>query len=212
MKDGKCSKYFPKKFNSGTVIDDDGYPIYKRRDDGSTVEKNAFYQSTSESEHLQDEMKMYYDYKFCFEAFDRTLRDILRFSNPSSCEKPFWGKVIVLEVISSKFFLLFLKGQDKILFLQLLILLIFGVLLRRDEKVLKVDTKCGDGDAGEKNDGEEIIEIPDEFLIKESTNPIASIVDSTYPSLIESYVVEALGGPQIVADVAPRSHLIAQAS
>nr|CAD1824599.1 unnamed protein product [Ananas comosus var. bracteatus] len=115
MKDGKCSKYFPKRFNSGTVIDDDGYPIYKRRDDGSTVEKNdvlldnrfvvpynplllikyqahinvewcnqsrsikylfkyvnkghdrvtaAFYQSTSESEHLQDEIKMYYDCRY----------------------------------------------------------------------------------------------------------------------------------------------------
>nr|CAD1833415.1 unnamed protein product [Ananas comosus var. bracteatus] len=115
MKDGKCSKYFPKRFNSGTVIDDDGCPIYKRRDYGSIVEKNgilldnrfvvpynplllikyqahinvewcnqsrsikylfkyvnkghdrvtaAFYQSTSESEHLQDEIKMYYDCRY----------------------------------------------------------------------------------------------------------------------------------------------------
>lgn len=41
MKDGKCSKHFPKKFNQTTTIDEDGYPIYRRRDDGKTVEKNG---------------------------------------------------------------------------------------------------------------------------------------------------------------------------
>ncbi|XP_028752922.1 uncharacterized protein LOC114712535 [Neltuma alba] len=38
MKDQKCTKYFPKKFNSNTTIDDDGYPTYKRRDDGRKIE------------------------------------------------------------------------------------------------------------------------------------------------------------------------------
>ena len=33
--------------------------------------------------------------KHCFEALDRTLRDVLRFSNPNSLEQPFGGKVIV---------------------------------------------------------------------------------------------------------------------
>ena len=33
--------------------------------------------------------------KFCFEALDRTLRDVLRFSNPNSLHQPFGGKVIV---------------------------------------------------------------------------------------------------------------------
>ena len=32
----------------------------------------------------------------CFEAIDRSLRDILRFSNPNSRETPFGGKTIVL--------------------------------------------------------------------------------------------------------------------
>ncbi|XP_054795045.1 uncharacterized protein LOC129300500 [Prosopis cineraria] len=41
MKDGKCSKYFPKKFNDKTIVDEDGYPTYKRRDDGRTIEKNG---------------------------------------------------------------------------------------------------------------------------------------------------------------------------
>ncbi|XP_028805231.1 uncharacterized protein LOC114760132 [Neltuma alba] len=38
MKDNKCSKYFPKKFVATTTIDDDGYPTYRRRDDGRTIE------------------------------------------------------------------------------------------------------------------------------------------------------------------------------
>ncbi|XP_054782778.1 uncharacterized protein LOC129290098 [Prosopis cineraria] len=38
MKDKKCSKYFPKKFNNQTVIDEDGYPTYKRRNDGRDIE------------------------------------------------------------------------------------------------------------------------------------------------------------------------------
>jgi len=32
----------------------------------------------------------------CFEALDRSLRDILRFSNPQSGEKSFGGKTVVL--------------------------------------------------------------------------------------------------------------------
>ena len=34
--------------------------------------------------------------RYCFEALDRTMRDLLRFSNPNSLEQPFGGKVVVL--------------------------------------------------------------------------------------------------------------------
>ncbi|CAH9085625.1 unnamed protein product, partial [Cuscuta epithymum] len=30
MVDGKCTKYFPKKWCVETSVDDDGYPVYKR--------------------------------------------------------------------------------------------------------------------------------------------------------------------------------------
>jgi len=40
MKQGKCSKFFPKKFIVATIIDEDGYPIYKRQNNGIFVEKN----------------------------------------------------------------------------------------------------------------------------------------------------------------------------
>ena len=31
MKNGKCTKYFPKKFIEHIVVDADGYPLYTRR-------------------------------------------------------------------------------------------------------------------------------------------------------------------------------------
>jgi len=40
MKEGRYSKFFPKKFIASTTIDDDGYPCYKHRDTDIFVEKN----------------------------------------------------------------------------------------------------------------------------------------------------------------------------
>ena len=39
MIDGKCSKYFPKKFCEQIVVDEQGYPTYRRRDDRRTYVK-----------------------------------------------------------------------------------------------------------------------------------------------------------------------------
>nr|GEU60541.1 ATP-dependent DNA helicase PIF1-like [Tanacetum cinerariifolium] len=39
--DYKCTKKFPKQFNDLTVIDDSGYAVYKRRNDGSTIKKSG---------------------------------------------------------------------------------------------------------------------------------------------------------------------------
>ncbi|XP_061364994.1 uncharacterized protein LOC133308389 [Gastrolobium bilobum] len=41
MKEGKCIKKFPKGFCSRTIIDDDGFPHYKRRDNGRVAKKNG---------------------------------------------------------------------------------------------------------------------------------------------------------------------------
>jgi hypothetical protein len=39
MEDNRCTKHFPKEFNSETTINEDGFPIYRRRDDGRRVKK-----------------------------------------------------------------------------------------------------------------------------------------------------------------------------
>lgn len=36
--DKKCSKYYPRPFIDKTTLDNEGYPTYRRRDDGYTVE------------------------------------------------------------------------------------------------------------------------------------------------------------------------------
>ena len=41
MVEDKCSKKFPKSFNESTFIDESGYAIYKRTDDGRTVKKQG---------------------------------------------------------------------------------------------------------------------------------------------------------------------------
>ena len=38
MKDGKCSKRYPRNFQEHTTENMDSYPIYRRRNDGRTVE------------------------------------------------------------------------------------------------------------------------------------------------------------------------------
>ncbi|XP_057768875.1 uncharacterized protein LOC130988889 [Salvia miltiorrhiza] len=41
MVNSKCSKGFPKNYSSCTKVDDNGYPVYMRRDTGITVDKNG---------------------------------------------------------------------------------------------------------------------------------------------------------------------------
>jgi hypothetical protein len=41
MKKGSCSKHFPKEFNDETTIDENGFAIYRCRDDGHYVVKNG---------------------------------------------------------------------------------------------------------------------------------------------------------------------------
>ena len=41
MKDGKCSKRYPRNFQENTIENEDGYPIYKRRNNNQTIEVNG---------------------------------------------------------------------------------------------------------------------------------------------------------------------------
>ncbi|OIT07740.1 hypothetical protein A4A49_62867, partial [Nicotiana attenuata] len=39
MQNARCTKHFPKKFVASTTIDEEGYPIYRRRDNGRTARR-----------------------------------------------------------------------------------------------------------------------------------------------------------------------------
>lgn len=41
MSGGKCSKYYPKTFVDNSTFDDDGYPVYRHRNDGKTVRRKG---------------------------------------------------------------------------------------------------------------------------------------------------------------------------
>ncbi|XP_058735847.1 uncharacterized protein LOC131623246 [Vicia villosa] len=41
MKNRKCSKYFPKKFIEDTIVDAEGYPLYRRRSISHVIQKNG---------------------------------------------------------------------------------------------------------------------------------------------------------------------------
>ena len=41
MKDGKCSKYFPKKWQAKIVVDQEDYPVYRRCNDGKYIHRNG---------------------------------------------------------------------------------------------------------------------------------------------------------------------------
>ncbi|XP_061359271.1 uncharacterized protein LOC133303383 [Gastrolobium bilobum] len=86
-------------------------------------------------------------HRFCFEALDRTLRDVLRFSNTSCVDMPFGGKVVVL------------GGTTRNV----------KEIKEFSEWLLKIE----DGDLGDDDDGESIIKIPDELLITKLEDPLS---------------------------------------
>ncbi|PNY07550.1 helicase-like protein [Trifolium pratense] len=73
MQHGRCSKYFPKKFTSHTIIDSDGYPVYRRRDNGVYIQKGEHFIDNREPSverltfHLEDEQPVIFHDDACIE-------------------------------------------------------------------------------------------------------------------------------------------------
>ncbi|XP_058755824.1 uncharacterized protein LOC131629044 [Vicia villosa] len=65
MKNGRCSKYYPKKFIEHTIVDAEGYPLYRRRSKTFTIEKNGYDRITAavstNSNQPVDEIQQYLD-------------------------------------------------------------------------------------------------------------------------------------------------------
>nr|GEX89505.1 ATP-dependent DNA helicase PIF1-like [Tanacetum cinerariifolium] len=92
--------------------------------------------------------------KLCFEALDRSLRDIIRKNRYATCEQPFGNMTMV-----------------------------FGGDFRQ---VLSVIPKAGDDELGEPNDIEVSIDLPEEILIDAAEDPVMSIIDFTYPNILDN--------------------------
>nr|XP_025676655.2 uncharacterized protein LOC112776643 [Arachis hypogaea] len=104
--------------------------------------------------------------KFCFEALDRTMRDLLKIVNSNSENLPF----AVLKLTQN----MRLKGSNNI--------------EGSDQSLREFADwllKIGDGKIGEISDGIGRIKIPDDILIKDWNNPVEAVVTSTFKNYIE---------------------------
>ncbi|XP_071718447.1 uncharacterized protein [Rutidosis leptorrhynchoides] len=154
-------------------------------------------------------------HKHCFEAFDRSLRDICRPITPNSMETPFGGKVIVFggdfrqvlpvvqwgkreDIVGASLNSSYIWNHVEVLKLTINMRLGLGT-----DHVVEEETnsfadwilRIGNGTVGETNDGEFDVDIPDEVLITDAEDPIGSLIASIYPNFIQN-----LGNPEYYED------------
>jgi len=144
-------------------------------------------------------------HKHCFETVDQTLKDILKSVDEKNKHIPFGGKVVfdrdfrqILpvipkgtrpEVVHATINSSVLWNFCEVLTLSKNMRLLGGassadVEQRRlfSEWILSV----GDGEIGDDNDDDLELDIPSDLLIPNSGDPLASIVESTYPQLLQN--------------------------
>lgn len=145
--------------------------------------------------------------KHCFEALDKSLRDILRFTNDNSEERPFGGMTVVLGGDFRQILPVVPKGRREH---------IVNASIKRSylwkhfevfELTQNMRLSCmsnnplekkkvaefadwilnvGDG-ANTTDEGDEWIKIPRELLLEKGEDPKETIVRSIYPNLLQNY-------------------------
>ncbi|XP_019161444.1 PREDICTED: uncharacterized protein LOC109158079 [Ipomoea nil] len=140
-------------------------------------------------------------HKYCFEALDRTMRDLMRSLNPSSSEMTFGGKTVVFGGDFRQILPVIPKGtrQDIVgasinssyLWRSCRVFRLTKNLrlrsLQSQTEAAEVEefanwiADIGDGLVGDSVDGEAVITIPEQLLLKWKDDPIATIVDNTFP-------------------------------
>ena len=154
---------------------------------------------------LWDEAPM--AHRNCFEAVDRTLRDILQIEDPQNAEKPFGGKVVVLggdfrqilpvvrkgrreDIVQSSISKSYLWNDCNVFKLQTNMRLLQNSMSGIETSSIKDFSewilKIGNGELGE-GDGDYNISIPSDLIIQPSENPMQDIIDNTYPGLENKY-------------------------
>ncbi|XP_031096932.1 ATP-dependent DNA helicase PIF2-like [Ipomoea triloba] len=140
-------------------------------------------------------------HKHCFEALDRTMRDLLRFSNPSSEMSTFGGKTVVLGGDFRQILPVIPKGsrQDIVSSTINSSYLWSSCIVLRLTKNLRLENmedavekrqvahfadwiaSISDGTAGATNEDCPEVVIPDDMLLPTNVDPIATIVENTFP-------------------------------
>ncbi|XP_019175761.1 PREDICTED: uncharacterized protein LOC109171086 [Ipomoea nil] len=140
-------------------------------------------------------------HKFCFEALDRSMRDIMRVKNPNTLDMTFGGKTVVLggdfrqilpvipkgtrkDIVGASINASYLWRSCKVFKLTKnlrLRSLQSETEVQEIEKFAKWIANIGDGTIGESLHGECEINIPEEFVLTCVEDPISTIVDSIFP-------------------------------
>uniref|UniRef100_M1A3P1 ATP-dependent DNA helicase n=1 Tax=Solanum tuberosum TaxID=4113 RepID=M1A3P1_SOLTU len=140
-------------------------------------------------------------HKHCFEALDKTLRDIIGYKDATKSELLFGGKTIVLGGDFRRILPVIPKGSRQDIVNATLNssylwphceLLTLTKNMRLQNSDADTDLQelqefsnwilaVGDGSIGNSFDGIDKVLIPKDLLITEYTDPIAAIVESTYP-------------------------------
>ncbi|XP_072081069.1 uncharacterized protein [Arachis hypogaea] len=119
--------------------------------------------------------------KYCYEALDKCLRDILRCSDSYNTHLPFGGKVVVLGGDFRQILPVIPRGSRQ----DIIQSSINSSYLWHNCKVLKLT----------KNmrlslDGESIVYIPSDILIKNSEATLDDLIDFVYPDMLSNLSVE----------------------
>ncbi|GLT28690.1 hypothetical protein SLA2020_036020 [Shorea laevis] len=151
---------------------------------------------------IWDEIPM--SHRFCFESLDKSLRDILKYDNNDISKGPFGGIIIVLggdfrqilpvvpygsrqEIVHATINSFYLWDYCQVLTLTKNLMLqttSFNYDLVELRDFFNWLLKVGDEKIGDDVDGESIIEILKEMLIKDDVNGLGELVDFVYPDFL----------------------------
>ncbi|KAK9075631.1 hypothetical protein SSX86_003957 [Deinandra increscens subsp. villosa] len=145
-------------------------------------------------------------HKHAFEALDRTFKDILSSETFDNSDVLFGGKVIVFggdfrqtlpvipgasryDIVSASLNSSYIWTKCKVLKLTKNMRLSVGSKASDIEQT-KIFANwlldLGEGKLGGVNDGHEIIDVPDDLLIKDSLDPLSDLIEFVYPSILDN--------------------------
>ncbi|XP_021991204.1 uncharacterized protein LOC110887959 [Helianthus annuus] len=146
-------------------------------------------------------------HKHAFEALDRTMSDVFSDGRSIRSDVPFGGKVFVFggdfrqilpvipngtrqQIVCASLSSSYIWSKCKLLRLTKNMRLTIGAESSHMDSIrdfAKWLLDIGEGKLGDDNDGEAIIQIPDDLLITDNSDPILSLIDFVYPSIMEQF-------------------------
>ncbi|GAU49905.1 hypothetical protein TSUD_139610 [Trifolium subterraneum] len=147
--------------------------------------------------------------RFAFEAFERTLRDVMGDIDPKNANLLFGGKTVVFggdfrqilpvvpkgsraDIVHATINSSYLWRKCRVLTLSRNMRLQSSIDPFENEKLdsfAKWILDIGDGKIGTFDDGDMVVDIPPDILISCQTNPIGDIVNLIYPELLKNMFV-----------------------